>query len=153
MKYLKKYKLFEAKSYTKEDRYNLNELSQDIRNIMLDIIDEYQLIDVEPSNAGHLDLGGYADEDIDYELGETPNSYFISNEVVHTKHGAYGMVVIKINCKKLYDEVSPSMGKEESLFKELITRLDTIGNSYVEFEENGLVTRDGDLLRIEVTQK
>ena len=45
------------------------------------------------------------------------------------------------------------MGKEESLFKELITRLDTIGNSYVEFEENGLVTRDGDLLRIEVTQK
>lgn len=153
MKHLKRYNIFEgreSKSYTKEDHHKLDELSQDIRNIMLDIIDEYQLTDVEPSNAENLDT---TDDDIDYELGETPNSYFITNDVIYSRHGAYGMVTIKINCKKLYDEVAPSMGKEEGLFKDFISRLDTIGNAYVEYEENGLITGDGDLLRIEVTPR
>lgn len=134
------------RSYTKEDHHNLDELVQDIKNIMLDIIDEYQLIDITPSNLEHININ---DNDIDYELAENPNSYGIYSDVKYTRHGAYGVVIIRINCKKLYDEQAPSMGKEEGLFKELILRLDTIGHSYVEFEETSMV----DTLTIEVTPR
>jgi hypothetical protein len=146
MKYLTTYKLFEAKkSYTKEDHHKLDELVADIGNIMLDVVDEYQLTDIEPSNDIDMD-----ENDADYELTENPNSYTIYSEVKYSRHGAYGQVVIKINCKELYDEQAPSMGREEGLFNELLLRLDTIGNSDVTFEEgdNGV-----DLVVIEVTPR
>ena len=141
MRYLKTYNESLKKEYTQKDRTDLNELVEDIKNIMLDIIDEYELTDITPTND---------DVDVDANLFHTPNSFYIEKDVKYTRHGAYGFATIKINCKRLYNENAPSMGKQEGLFKELILRLNTIGHSYVEFDESFI---EMDLIEIEVVPK
>lgn len=165
MKHLKRYN--EVRSFTKEDHHNLDELVADIKNIMLDVIDEYQLMDVTPSNAEYFDVDG---DDLDFDLTDNKNSYVIYSEVKHSRHGSYGVVIIKINCTELYNEQAPSLKlnnmhlnnfrvSPDGLFKELLLRLNTIGSSYAGIEEDFIdsssmrIPGEVDILRIQVTPK
>lgn len=137
MKHLTTYKIFESKKrgYTKQDQIDLSELVKDIDIIMLDIADEYGLTSISST---------MPEEDDHYELPKSKDSYVIRSEVKYSRHGAYGMVTIKINCYSLLSELEKELYYIDDLkgpLRELLNRLNTIGHcEYISLEYGDIIS-------------
>lgn len=132
MKYISSYKLFEGvkKSYTKEDHLNLDELTKEVGDILLDLVDEYGLTDVTSgSRSNNQFFNRDFRYDDDHQLHEIPNSYVLYNNTKATRHGVYGYVMVIINCEDIYYRSRDKEVPSNKLLDDTMLRLNTIGHA------------------------